>query len=199
VLNVTAVNPTAKSYVTAYPDGQPRPDTLNLFFYSGDKFPNLVIVPVGSNGKVDFYNNSGSVNLLADLEGYYTTSGNGSWLDTTGPTRLLDTRNGTGGYSTPAGAGKTISVKVVGKDGMPVSGVTAVMLNVTAVSPTKTGYVTVYPYGKARPGTPNLDFRAGETFPNLVIVPVDSGGKVSFYNAYGNVNLLADLAGYYMK
>lgn len=197
VLNVTAVNPTAKSYVTAYPDGQPRPNTLNLFFYSGDKFPNLVIVPVGSNGKVDFYNDSGSVNLLADLEGYYTSGG--SWLDTTGPTRLLDTRNGTGGYSTPVGAGKTISVKVVGKDGIPASGVTAVVLNVTAVSPTKTGYVTVYPYGKTRPGTPNLYFRAAETFPSLVIVPVGSGGKVSFYNAYGSVNLLADLAGYYMK
>jgi N-acetylmuramoyl-L-alanine amidase-like protein len=197
VLNVTAVNPTAKSYVTVYPDAQPRPNTLNLFFYRGDKFPNLVVVPVGSDGKVDFYNHYGSVNLLADLAGYYTSGG--SWLHTSGPVRLLDTRNGTGGYSTPVGAGKTITVKVTGKDGIPSSGVTAVVLNVTAVNPTQAGYVTVYPYGRTRPGTPNLDFRAGETFPNLVIVPVGSGGKVSFYNAYGSVNLLADLAGYYMK
>jgi hypothetical protein len=198
VLNVTAVNPTAESYVTVYPDGQPQPNTLNLYFYSGDKFPNLVIVPVGSDGKVDFYNQNGSVNLYADLEGYYTTSG-GSWFDRAGPVRLLDTRNGTGGYSTPVGAGQTISMQVTGEHGIPSSGVTAVVLNVTAVNPTQAGYVTVYPYGTTRPGTPNLDFRAGETFPNLVVVPVGSGGKVSFYNAYGSVNLLADLDGYYMK
>jgi hypothetical protein len=112
---------------------------------------------------------------------------------------LLDTRNGIGGYTTPVGAGKTISLKVTGTNGIPPSGVTAVVLNVTAVNPAKAGYVTVYPYGKTRPGTPNLYFRAGETFPNVVIVLVGSGGKVSFYNAYGRVSLLADVAGYYMK
>jgi hypothetical protein len=30
-----------------------------------------VIVPVGSDGKIDLYNNTGTVNLLADLQGYF--------------------------------------------------------------------------------------------------------------------------------
>jgi hypothetical protein len=169
----------------------------NLNFTAGETIPNLVIVPVGSDGKADFYNASGSVSLLADLAGYYTTSG-GSGLDTTGPVRILDTRNGTGGVSSPVGAGKTISVQVTGKNGVPASGVSAVVLNVTATNPTASSFVTVYPDGASRPVVSNLNFTAGETIPNLVVVPVGSDGKADFYNASGSVNLLADLAGYFM-
>jgi uncharacterized membrane protein len=197
VLNVTAVGPTAASFVTVYADGQARPGTSNLDFAAGQTIANLVVVPVGADGKVDFYNSKGSVNLLADLAGYYTTSG-GSWLDTAGPVRILDTRYGTGGYSAPVGAGQTISLPVTGVDGVPSSGVTAVVLNVTAVGPTAASFVTVYPDGQARPDTSNLDFAKGETIPNLVVVPVGADGKVDFYNDAGSVNLLADLAGYFV-
>ena len=74
MLNVTAVNATQASYVTVYPNGSARTSASNLNFPAGKTFPNLVTVPV-TNGKVNFYNHSGSVNLLADLAGYYTTSG----------------------------------------------------------------------------------------------------------------------------
>jgi Bacterial Ig-like domain (group 3) len=114
------------------------------------------------------------------------------------PVRILDTRNGTGGFHAPVGAGKTISVQVTGKNGVPASGVTAVVMNVTATNPTASSYVTVYPDGQSRPAVSNLNFTAGETIPNLVIVPVGSDGKVDFYNPSGSVNLLADLAGYYI-
>ena len=68
---MTAVNPTAGSYVTVYPDGGSRPAVSNLNFTAWQTIPNLVIVPVGSDVKVDFYNYNGSVHLLADLAGYY--------------------------------------------------------------------------------------------------------------------------------
>jgi hypothetical protein len=197
VLNVTATGPTASSFVTVYADGQARPITSNLDFAAGQTIPNLVVVPVGADGRVDFYNDAGRVNLLADLAGYYTTSG-GSWLDTTGPVRILDTRNGTGGYSAPVGPGKTISLQVTGVHGVPASGVTAVVLNVTATGPTASSFVTVYADGQARPITSNLDFTAGQTIPNLVVVPVGADGKIDLYNDAGNVNLLADLAGYFV-
>jgi hypothetical protein len=194
VVNVTAVNATKDSYVTVYPDGQPRPGASNLDFTAGETSPNLVVVPVGQDGKIDFYNYSGSVDLLADLAGYYTASG-GSQFTSAGPVRVLDTRNGTGGYSSPVGAGQSISLQVTGSNGVP-AGATAVVLNVTAVNPTSSGYVTVYPDGQTRPVTSNLDFTAGETFPNLVVVPIGTNGKIDFYNSSGTVNLIADLEGY---
>lgn len=71
------------------------------------------------------------------------------------PVRVLDTRKGTGGFSSPVGAGKTISLQVTGHNAVPATGVTAVVLNVTATGPTASNYVTVYPDGSpARPKAP---------------------------------------------
>jgi hypothetical protein len=197
VLNVTATDPTASSFVTVYPDGRTRPDASNLNFTRGETIPNLVVTPVGADGKVDFYNSAGSVNLIADLAGYYTDSGGGSLLGSLGPVRVMDTRNGTGVAKAPVGPGKAISLQVSGVGGVPASGVTAVVLNVTATDPTASSFVTVYADGQARPVASNLNFSRGETIPNLVVVPVGADGKVDFYNSAGSVNLFADLSGYY--
>jgi YVTN family beta-propeller protein len=197
VLNVTATDPTASSYVTVYPDGETRPTASNLNFTAGETIPNLVTVPVGADGEVDFYNFAGSVNLVADLAGYYTDSTTGSSFVPTGPSRVLDTRNGTGGYDAPVGPGGTLSLQVDGTDGVPATGVSAVVLNVTATDPTASSYVTVYPDGETRPVASNLNFTAGETIPNLVIVPVGADGRIDFYNFAGSTDLVADLAGYY--
>jgi YVTN family beta-propeller protein len=197
VLNVTATDPTASSYVTVYPDGQARPTASSLNFTAGETTANLVTVPVGADGAVDFYNNSGSVELIADLEGYYTDISPESSFLPAGPSRMLDTRNGTGGYTTPVGPGATISLQVAGVDGVPSTGVVAVVLNVTATDPTASSYVTVYPDGEPLPATSNLNFTPGETVPNLVVAEVGADGKVDFYNHTGSVDLVADLAGYY--
>jgi GH25 family lysozyme M1 (1,4-beta-N-acetylmuramidase) len=197
VLNVTATNPTVSSYVTVYPDGQTRPVASNLNFTPGETIPNLVVVPVGADGEIDFYNFAGSVNLVADLAGYYTSSGTGSSFVPVSPSRLLDTRNGTGGVSSPVGPGGTISLQLASADGLPASGLTAVVLNVTATNPTASSYVTVYPDGTAQPTASNLNFTAGETIPNLVAVQVGADGEIDFYNFAGSTDLVADLAGYY--
>jgi len=198
VLNLTATGPTANGFVVAYPDGQARPaQGSNLNFTKGETIPNLVTVPVGSDGKIDLYNSAGSVNLVADLQGYYATGG-GSGYVTDGPARVLDTRNGTGGFSSPVAAGKSIALQVAGRDGVPATGVTAVVLNLTATGPTANGFVVAYPDGQARPAQgSNLNFTKGETIPNLAIVPVGSDGKIDLYNSAGSVNLVADLQGYY--
>jgi hypothetical protein len=58
-----------------FPDGTARPATSNLNFTAGETIPNLVIVPVGADGKVDFYNDSaGTVQLIADLSGVWLPS-----------------------------------------------------------------------------------------------------------------------------
>ncbi len=198
VLNLTATDPTDSSFVTAYADGDAIPSSSNLNFTAGETIPNLVVVPVGADGKVDFYNHTGSVNLVADLEGYYTYSSSaGSSYVALSPSRVLDTRNGTGGYSVPVGPGATISLQVTGVDGVPPSGVTAVVLNVTATDTTDSSFVTAYPDGEAVPTASNLNFTAGETIPNLVVVPVGADGKIDFYNHTGSTDLVADLEGFF--
>jgi hypothetical protein len=95
------------------------------------------------------------------------------------------------------GPGGTISLQVTGLAGVPASGVTAVVLNVTAVAPTTSSFVTVYPSGQPRPLASNLNITAGSVRPNLVVVQVGADGKVSLFNSGGRTDLVADLAGYY--
>ncbi|MFD0329951.1 N-acetylmuramoyl-L-alanine amidase [Streptacidiphilus monticola] len=197
VLNVTAVNPSASGYVTVYPDGTTRSSASNLNFVAGDVIPNLVTVPVGSDGKVRLYNHAGTVDLVADITGYYVRSGSGSKLTGVGPTRLLDTRYGIGAARARVGAGASIALQITGNAGVPASGVTAVVLNVTAVNPSGSSYVTVYPDGTTRTSASNLNFTAKQVISNLVIVPVGADGKVRLYNHYGTVDLVADINGYY--
>lgn len=83
-----------------------------------------------------------------------------------------------------------------GVDSVP-SDVVAVVLNVTATNSTQGGFLTLYPDGGSRPLASNLNFAAGQTIPNLVVVPVDSDGKVAIYNFAGNTDVVADLEGYY--
>jgi hypothetical protein len=99
--------------------------------------------------------------------------------------------------STPRSGGHAIRLQVTGRHPVPASGVTAVVLNVTAVGATASGHVTVYPDGTALPVASDLNFTRGQTIPNLVIVPV-TDGAVDLYNSSGSVNLVADLAGYYV-
>ncbi|MFD9303903.1 peptidoglycan recognition protein [Streptomyces sp. NPDC060048] len=197
VLNVTATNPTASSYVSVYPSGTTRSSASNLNFTPGKTIPNLVVVPV-VDGKVSFYNNDGTVDLIADITGYFTSAGTGATHINIGPKRLMDTRAGLGVPQAKVGAQGVVTLSVAGANDIPATGVTAVVLNVTATNPTASSYVSVYPSGTVRSSASNLNFTPGQTIPNLVVVPVVDG-KVSFYNNDGSVDLIADITGYFAK
>ena len=199
VLNVTVTQPTAAGVVTVWPDGT-RPWVSNLNFVRGQTVPNMVVTPVATDGTVRLYNGSpGTVQLLADVSGYYL-GGNPQrpgMFASVSPSRLLDTRYGIGAPKTAVAANGTVVLQVEGAGGVPTSGVSAVVLNVTATQPQAVGALTVWG-GGARPRSSNLNFVAGQTVPNLVIAPVDSAGQVRFYNgSSGTVQLLADVFGYY--
>jgi len=54
-----------------WPSGTSRQVTSNLNFQAGQNIPNLVVVPVGADGKIQLYNGSpGTVQLVADVTGY---------------------------------------------------------------------------------------------------------------------------------
>ena len=65
---------------------------------------------------------------------------------------------------------------------------------ITAVAPTASGFVSVYPDGQPRPGVSNLNFVTNQTIPNLVVVPVVNG-KVDFYELSGGVYVQGVVAG----
>jgi len=198
VLNVTTTMGTAGGYVTVYPNLTTAPTASNLNYSKGQTIANLVVAQVGSDGKVDFYNGStGTTQLIADVEGYYIAgvpSASGAF-GALPSSRLLDTRNTTG----PVAARGTVHVMVAGIAGVPATGVSAVVLNLTATEGAASGYITAYATGTSQPAGSNLNFVKGQTIPNLVVVPVGADGSITLYNgSTGTTQLIADLAGYFL-
>ncbi len=115
------------------------------------------------------------------------------------PSRILDTRHGTGGTTGPVAPGHTVGLTVLGVGGVPTVGVGAVVLNVTVTAPTAPGFITVYPAGATQPNTASLNFTAGETVANAVVAPVGAGGVVDFFNdaGGGSVQIVADVSGWF--
>lgn len=199
VLNLTVTEPTAVSYVTAWPAGQVRPLASNLNVVPNQTVPNLVTVAVGAGGKIGLFNAAGSVHLVADVAGWFDDGSvaGGARLRTFSPKRILDTRFANGGAPVPIGPAGTLDVQVTGRGGVPAIGVTAVIMNVTVTQPTASTHLTVFPSGQARPLASNLNFVPGQTIANLVVVPVGEGGRVSFFNAAGQSHVVADVSGWY--
>jgi hypothetical protein len=201
VLNVTVTNPTATSFVTVWPTGQARPNASNINFVAGQTVPNLVTVKVGAGGQVSVYNAVGSTDLIADVAGYYGdgTGAVGSTFVPLAPARLLNTKS-TGG---PISRSAPRLLTVAGGTSPVPSGATAAVLNVTVTGGTAPSFLTVYPADEDRPVVSNLNFAAGQTVPNLVVVKLSdasdpiSPGAVKIYNDAGSVQVIVDVAGYF--
>src|SRR5262249_3070539 len=153
----------------------------NLNWAAGKTVANLVELALGAGGQVSLFNGLGAADVVLDVEGYVespTVSPPPAGLfNPIVPSRGLDTRIGLGSGKAQLCAGQTITVTITGHGGVPSTGVSAVVLNVTA---TKTVVApsawTVYPAGATRPTASNLNFVPGQTVANRVIVKLGSGG-----------------------
>jgi hypothetical protein len=199
VLNVTATNPTAASYLTVYPTGTVPPLASNLNFSAGQTVPNRVIVKVGTAGSVSFYNAFGSVDVVADVGGWFSdgsTAATGSMFVGVAPARILDTR-----ASAAVGSSATIVLTVAGQGGVPAmtAGVppAAAVLNVTVTNPTAASFLTIWPDGSTRPLASDLNYQPALTVPNLVVVRLGATGAIDLYNAFGTTDVIVDVVGWY--
>jgi hypothetical protein len=201
VLNVTATKPTGPGFVIAYPAGAARPNASNLNYVAGSTVPNLVEVAVGSLGRVALYVGGSSTDVIADVEGWVGNStnsyGGAGLFMTLTPTRILDTRTGVGAPHAKLGAGQSLVLQVEGAGSVPSSHMEAVVLNLTVTHPTATSYLTVFPSDQSMPLASNLNFSAGQTVPNRVIVPLSASGQVTIYNGSGTVDVIADVSGWF--
>ena len=201
VLNVTATDATWGSFLTVFPGDRPLPTASNLNFSAGQTVPNRVVVRVPASGVINIYNLQGSVNVVVDVNGYYTdgspASIDGGLFTGVQPARVLDTRDGTGAAAGVIGGGRSVSFNVLNANGVPATGVGAVVLNVTSTDATGGSYFTVYPGGNSRVLASDLNFSPGQVIANLVVVKPGGDGKVVIFNFGGTTDAVADIVGYY--
>jgi hypothetical protein len=113
------------------------------------------------------------------------------------PTRILDTREGLGAPNGSVPDGGQIDLQITGRAGVPETGVSAVVLNVTATESLRAGYISAFPAGSRRPTVSNLNVEApSQTVANLVTVKVGANGNVTLFTS-GGAQLIADITGYY--
>jgi hypothetical protein len=201
-LTLTAINPAAAGYLIAWPHGAARPVASMLTFAPGRTVAAAAFVK-GNLSVIDLYNgSSGAVDVRAVLTGYTTFSGwaRGAAVPVTA-SRLLDTRSGIGAVG-PIPAGGSVVVQVTGRGGVPVSlpgcpCVGAAALTLTAVAPTRSGYVSAWAHGAPAATTSAINLTSGLTGSNLVWAALGSDGKVVLHNATtAPLQLLADVEGY---
>ena len=116
------------------------------------------------------------------------------------PERILDTRTGLGApgdAAGPIGPDVSITLKVAGRGGVPNTGATAVVLNLTAVDPTVGGWLRLTPTGETPATVSNVNFVGNEIRPNLATVKLGTGGSIDVYNNLGATQVLADVVGWY--
>ena len=92
-----------------------------------------------------------------------------------------------------------VGENVIGPDGVARSipaGASAVAINITAVTPSLPGFITVWPCDVARPDASNLNYVTGGAVANSVIAPVGASGKVCFYSNQ-ETDFLVDITGWF--
>jgi hypothetical protein len=217
VLNVTEVAGTANSLLTVYPYGTAMPVASNLNFAPGKVIPNLVTATMGTGGAVNIYNANGTVNVVADVEGYFEPQAAtvvAGEFHPIAPTRVCDTRSTS---STPfckahgaLGPGATMVVNVtgIGANPIPTNGsAAAAVVNLTGVSGSASTYLSLFPTNSSGKcvitGTSTLNLFPGVVEANRVMVelgPASLGApptSLCVFNAAGIINVVIDANGWF--
>jgi uncharacterized protein (DUF1501 family) len=195
--NVTAVGATTPNFFTVYPGSTARPNTSNLNSGPGRPVPNLVVIGVGADGMIEVFNSHGYTHCLVDVFGYFTAAG-GDRFTSVLPGRLFDSRVGQGVRVGKVSESSPVEIQVAGLAGVPASGATAVVLNLTVTEPDGPGWMRATPTGQPSPNvTSNVNFGQGDTTPNLVLCKLGDGGRITVDGGGAPAHVLGDVFGYF--
>lgn len=221
VLNVTAVLPSARTYLSVVPElaAGSVPATSNLNVGPSVVKANLVIVPVGADGKVRIYNNSGRTHVVVDVMGYLldgedVATRRGRVVPLATPFRVFDTRSATFG-SVPLGpafaedwsfADFAGSVTI---GGVSVGAQMGILGNLTNSElrrqypgwPVNRSYLTVWPTPATSGPRPTVSvLNSVENapvpvpVPNMALIKYGVDQQVRFFNYQGYAHYLLDVS-----
>jgi glucose/arabinose dehydrogenase len=204
--NITYVTPAADGFLTAWAGGAARPATSNVNALAGEVVANAAVVPVDSQGRIQVLTNT-AAHVIIDVLGRFELApgpvAGGRFVPLT-PDRAIDTREpaaaGTNPYTETGGTPvNVVSTTMSGANGVPSSGVSAVVLTVTALagSDPRGGWVTAAPAGSPLPAISNVNTNeAGDIRPNLVVVPLGTGGAIDLH-LFQTDDVVVDVTGYF--
>ena len=202
--NLAVTSQTSAGYVSLSSTPPPAtPATSNLNFPGGDTRANGVTIKLSNNGTVfAVYKapNGNTAHLIFDVSGYYVQDTTGARFVPLTPGRRMDTRFAPPqeGLSGPFIANTPRTLPVEPYQGVPANA-TAITGNLTVVTPTRGGYVSMTPTAVVPPPTANINFPSGDIRGNGVTGPLSGSGNVAFVfvASNGSTHLVFDLTGYF--
>jgi hypothetical protein len=202
-VNVTSTDSVSQFYVQALPTlggSIGAFSTINVAA-PGQVRPNFAIVPLGQ-GSISIFIPTGG-NIVVDAMGYFTPSGPvaaGRFVPIN-PRRAVDTRPQQGG-PVPAGwvahrpaIGESVRVDVPAGIGVPATGVSALVVNVTATEAGGAGFLQAHPTGGALAQTSTVNYVAGQNAATHAIVPLGADGTISVFSS-NTSHIVVDVVGY---
>ncbi|MFT7840722.1 trypsin-like serine protease [Saccharothrix sp. BKS2] len=192
-VNLTGVDASAHTFLTAYGDTLPTSSNLNI--PPTRPAAVMAVVPVGTDRKIRIRNNAGTIHALVDLLGYYSASGASTYQPKDSAALVLDTRTATGGHQRPFTGGETFTLPIRGVADVPSNAV-AVAVNVTGTQSTHGSFFTVFGQGERSGSTLNVE--AGEDRAAQSIVPIGSDGAIRVFLHFGQAHALVSVLGYFV-
>jgi hypothetical protein len=190
-LNVVAYRPAGSStYLSVFPTGAPPHYAYSVSVPSGGEAASMVTVPVGSNGKVSIRNSSAPVDVIVDVEGYFTTAATGSTFTNLAGQRALDTR-----ATAATTAGQRLVVPIAGHYGVPV-GAAGVLVNLTSTGSAAAGYLAVAPDFGTTGGASVVRYSIGDTAANRAMSALATDGSLQIYTS-SPTHVVVDVVGWF--
>lgn len=198
IVNIGAIPSATTGHITAYPTATSRPLASTLSITTA-KLPvsNFATLPVGADGAINVYSSSKDIHLVVDVQGWMTTGNPSTAMGSKAQagSRILDTRTTLGGHQRPLSP-TTFDLPVLGVGGVPATGVSAVIVHITAIGPTRQSYFKVFGSGMVEPTSSIVNFNVGSTVSSTAILPVGWNGAISIKNMYGYANAIVDVQGW---
>jgi len=202
-VNVTSTDAVSPFYVQALPTlggSVGGFSTINVAAPSQIQ-PNFAVVPL-AQGSISIFIPTGG-NIIVDVMGYFTptpTASAGRFV-AINPRRALDTRPEAAG-PVPSGwvahrpaIGESVRVDVPADIGVATSGVSALVVNVTATESGGAGFLQALPTGSSLGSTSTVNYVTGQTSATHAIVPLGTGGTISVFTS-NTSHIVVDIMGY---
>ena len=192
-LTVHGLGATSDGYLTAFPCSATVPSSSSLNVTASVPVTNHVQVRLDASGGVCIYSST-SVHVVVDMSAWFGTGATAAYHPL-GSTRLLDTRDGTGGVQGSVSA--EVDFDVAGADGIPgADELRAVVATVTALTPAAEGYLTVHECRVPAPQVSMVRFPAATAASTTVVGPDDASGRWCVLPST-STHLVVDATGYY--
>lgn len=207
-VSVTAVAPAGAGFLRIRPSDVSPPNATFVNFSAGQATTNTGAVTLGASGpELTVRGFAAATSLVVDVQGYYTTTGGARYVPLT-PCRVVDTRAtgqlAVGSTQTFQTSSPADSIAAQGGNpagcGVPL-GADAVEAAVSAVTPSGTGYMRVWPGQQSLPNATFVNFADGQATTNTGALTrgssVCENDDLSVQAFASNTHTVVDVQGYF--